>query len=92
MTLTITIYAEFPNADDYSPVDVDVIAVYGDHGIGSYEYAGIYGRDVQMGWEIEDWHWDKSLYTAEQNDIINEACYAEQSYFIEKFEQERLYA
>lgn len=90
MSMTFMIAVEMPGTEDCMEVHVEVHASYGDHGIGSYEYWGFRGRHTDIGWEIETWDWDKSLYTKEQNDAINEACYREQSNFIEAFEQQRM--
>ena len=88
MTITFSVAVTFPGEEDEQLVDVDVYAVYGDHGIGSYEYAGIRGYHKDYRWDIEEWTWDQSKYTKEQNEAINEACYREQSEFIDTFERE----
>jgi len=43
-----------------------------DIGIGSYEFWGAKGYDSHWVWELEDAQWDKSLYTPEENKIINQ--------------------
>lgn len=53
-------------------VDLVIEASYGDHGIGSYEYWGIPGRDVQMGWEIDDITWNDKIYSERMNQLITE--------------------
>lgn len=68
-TATITLEIEL-SEDKYLDVSLTVNGSYGNHGIGSYEYWGFKGNDVQMGWEIDDWEWDQSLYTAEENKAI----------------------
>lgn len=68
-TRTMTLEVEL-SEDKYLDVKLTVNGSYGNHGIGSYEYWGIPGNDVQMGWEIDDWEWDQSLYTAEENKAI----------------------
>lgn len=70
-TATMTIEIEL-SEDKYLDVELIVNGSYGNHGIGSYEYWGFKGNDVQMGWEIDDWSWDESLYTAEENKFIAE--------------------
>jgi len=70
-TATMTIEIDF-SEDKYLDVKLTVNGSYGNHGIGSYEYWGFKGNDVQMGWEIDDWSWDESLYTAEENKFIAE--------------------
>lgn len=68
-TRTIKLEIEI-GEDKYLFVDVVINASYGNLGIGSYEYWGIRGNDVQMGWEIEDWSWNESLYTEKENKVI----------------------
>lgn len=87
--MTFMIAVEFPDSDDLTEVDVEVSASYGDNGIGPYEYWGFIGRHTDVGWEIEEWNWDKSKYTQEQNEAIHEACLREESNFIEAFEEQR---
>lgn len=58
------------NEDEVLRVYFLVSATYGNHGIGDYEYWGFRGRDVQIGWEVDDVSWDKSLFTDEQNALI----------------------
>jgi hypothetical protein len=60
---------------EFEEKEVDHVDFYGnpeysDHGIGSYEYWGAKCRDVDMQWDCEDVTWDESLYTAEENAII----------------------
>lgn len=87
--MTFMIAVEMPGTEDIKEVHVEVEACYGDHGIGSYEYWGFRGRHTNVGWEIERWDWDKTLYSKEENDAINEACFREESEFIEAFERYR---
>lgn len=68
-TATMTLEIEM-SEDKYLNVELDVTASYGNLGIGPYEYWGIRGNDVQMGWEIDDWSWNRSLYTEEENKAI----------------------
>ena len=68
---------EFKNEQgeqDYRYLDVEfkVKGQYLDFGIGSYEYWGMRGYDSQMGWEIDDITWDKSLYSEEDNKWIDD--------------------
>lgn len=71
--------------DDMLIVDLEVSGTYGDLGIGSYEYWGFKGRDVRMGWEIEGWDYDESLYTKEQNKMIEEYIQKNEDYICNKF-------
>lgn len=41
-----------------------------DDGIGPYEFWGFKGFDSQIVPEVQDIEWDKSIHTAEENDII----------------------
>lgn len=68
-TRTITLEIEV-SEDKHLNVELTINASYGNLGIGPYEYWGIPGNDVQMGWEIDEWFWDESLYTEEENKII----------------------
>ena len=86
MTRTFDIPVEI--GEDILMVEVTVDASYGNHGIGSYEYWGFKGSDVQMGWMIEDYTWDESKYTMEQNQAIHEACMREESNFYDAINEE----
>ncbi len=70
-TATMTIEIEL-SEDKYLDVKLTANLSYGNHGIGSYEYWGIRGNDVQIGWEMDDYSWDETLYTAEENRFIAE--------------------
>lgn len=56
---------------DYIDVEFNVDASYGNLGIGSYEFWGFRGDDVQMGWDIDDVKWDKDKYSPHMNIIID---------------------
>ena len=56
---------------DYINVKFTIYASYGNLGIGSYEFWGFKGNDVQMGWDIDEVTWDKALYSPEVNEIID---------------------
>lgn len=58
--------------EDSVYVDLTIDASYGNNGIGSYEYWGIPGNDVQMGWEIDDILWNDKVYSERMNQIITE--------------------
>lgn len=60
--------------EDYRYIEVEVVidACYGNLGIGSYEFWGFKGNDVQMGWDIDEVDWDKKNYTPEENKLIDE--------------------
>lgn len=88
MRITFSVAVQFPNEEEDRLIDVDVYASYGDNGIGSYDYAGIRGYHQDWGWEIDEWSWDMSKYTKEENDAINEACHREHSEFLDTFERE----
>lgn len=70
-TATMTIEIEL-SEDKYLDVSLTANLSYGNQGIGPYEYWGIRGNDVQMGWEMDDYSWDETLYTAEENRAIAE--------------------
>ena len=55
----------------YLNVEFRVKGQYVDFGIGSYEYWGMRGYDSQMGWEIDEVTWNKSLYSNEDNEYID---------------------
>lgn len=66
------IYLEIDTGEEKQlNVGLDVYASYGNLGIGSYEYWGAPGNDVQMGWEIEGWEYDKMHYTKQQIELID---------------------
>lgn len=56
---------------DYVPVEFEIYGSYGNLGIGSYEFWGFRGYDEQMGWDIDEVKWDKTLYSPEVNAIID---------------------
>lgn len=56
---------------DYIDVEFTVDGSYGNLGIGSYEFWGFKGNDVQMGWEIDDVQWDREKYAPHVNLIID---------------------
>jgi hypothetical protein len=70
--MTVTEEFEIPFNDDYIYVDITIEASYGNLGIGSYEFWGIRGSDNRYGYEVDDISWDKTLFTEEQNDVIDE--------------------
>jgi len=87
-TINITKEIEFPleNGEyDYKDVEFRIEASYGNLGIGYYEYWGMRGNDVQMGWELENYEWDRSLYTEKENQIIEEYAEENSEYFCEMF-------
>jgi hypothetical protein len=65
---------EYKNKDgeyDYIDVDFDANFYAESTGIGSYEYWGFKGYDKGENYfSCDDVRWDKSLYTEEQNAII----------------------
>lgn len=58
--------------EDCVYVDLTIDASYGNQGIGSYEYWGAPGNDVQMGWEIDDIMWNEKIYSDKMNHLISE--------------------
>lgn len=70
MTTTKTIQL-FHN-DDVLEVEFTFKLMLQNDGIGGYEYCGMRGFDVGRDYyEVEDWQWDESLYTEEQNMSIS---------------------
>lgn len=86
MNTRIVQEVEFLLEDDeyyYKDVKFELEGSYGNLGIGSYEYWGMRGNDVQMGWELDDCSWDKSLYTEKENEIIEKYAEKNSDYFCE---------
>lgn len=75
MTKKFDMAVDLPGRDDLFNIIITVDFVREDVGIGSYEYAGIPGRDINWMWIIEDWRWDNSQFTEEENNLINEECH-----------------
>lgn len=79
---------EFENLEgelDYMEIDFDANFYSENSGIGSYEYAGMRGCDKGHDYtSCDDVRWDKSLYTEEQNAIIQK-WYDENSEKLENF-------
>lgn len=74
--LDIEVEIPFTNEEgeeDYRYIEVDIVidAYYGNLGIGSYEFWGFKGNDVQMGWEIDDVQWDREKYAPHVNLVID---------------------
>ena len=74
ITMNITELEELPEDYDVcSEVEFEVDYDVTEDGIGSYEYWGSCGYDHgYLEVEITNVTWDKSLYTAEVNEIISE--------------------
>jgi hypothetical protein len=59
---------EFPEIEEVSFwADIKIV----DNGIGRYEYWGSIGFDSRLEPETQEIFWDKTLYSDEQNEIIN---------------------
>lgn len=73
------------NEVDYMYVDFMGDVVVENDGIGSYEFWGVVGYDHGHDYNMcENIEWDKSLYTDEQNKIIED--YLDENY--EKIEEQ----
>jgi hypothetical protein len=61
----------YPDDYRYLKIEFEVRGVYGDHGF-SYSYGSIDGYQEDWGWDDVEIKWDKTVYSDEDNKIIND--------------------
>jgi hypothetical protein len=71
MAITTVWIKEFDEAGkDECEVEFEGYPKVVDNGIGKYEFWGSIGYDSQLSVECEEVTWDETLYTKEENEII----------------------
>jgi len=87
MTLELVIAVEF-GEDDCQMVPVTIDASYEKDDYDQDEI-GRWHKTVSAGWVIDEFIWDKTKYTQEQNEAIHEACFMEESKIIDQLNEEQ---
>jgi hypothetical protein len=87
MTRLIEIAVEF-SEDDCRMVPVTVDASY-EKDDYTQDYVGRWHKIVSGGWVIDDFIWNKTQYTQEQNEAILEACFMEESKILDQLNEEQ---
>lgn len=74
--------------EDYVLVEVFVDATYCKDEYDQCSESGRWHKTETAGWELEGYTWDQTKYSKEQNDAILEACFREESNFLDAFNEE----
>ena len=68
---SVSVYREIEiGNEEYIEVEFTGTVEEVDNGIGPYEYFGFKGFDSQPGLEVQEFEWDRSLYSDEVNEKI----------------------
>lgn len=88
MTRHFSIPVEFPGEEEIQMIPIVVELVYGNHGIGTYEYWGSTEYDYNVCYAIDEILWEEQKYTKEQNQAILEAVLRDESMILQAINEE----